>query len=151
MGYFIIVAVAALLLGGVAGYSIFRYVLKGQYNELMEAAEKEAQVLKEKKELQVKEKFLNKKAELENIDYQLKEAFNGEVVIDGYKEHERAFIISPTTAKADRKAMYKDRRGYKKIVDGEEYLVDLIDGPNGTFKAFNKKEIKNIKKLKKQM
>ena len=65
MGYFIIVAVAALLLGGVAGYSIFRYVLKGQYNERMEAAEKEAQVLKEKKELQVKEKFLNKKAELE--------------------------------------------------------------------------------------
>ncbi len=58
-------AVAALLLGGVAGYSIFRYVLKGQYNERMEAAEKEAQVLKEKKELQVKEKFLNKKAELE--------------------------------------------------------------------------------------
>ena len=93
----------------------------------------------------------DKKAELENIDYQLKEAFNGEVVIDGYKEYERAFIISPTTAKADRKAMYKDRRGYKKIVDGEEYLVDLIDGPNGTFKAFNKKEIKNIKKLKKQM
>ncbi|MBR4390130.1 MAG: ribonuclease Y [Prevotella sp.] len=61
----IIVAVAALLIGGLAGYSIFRYVLKGQYNERMEAAEKEAQVLKEKKELQVKEKFLNKKAELE--------------------------------------------------------------------------------------
>lgn len=61
----IIAAVAALLIGGVAGYSIFRYVLKGQYNEKMEAAEKEAQVLKEKKELQVKEKFLNKKAELE--------------------------------------------------------------------------------------
>ncbi|MBR5653707.1 MAG: ribonuclease Y [Prevotella sp.] len=61
----IIAAVAALLIGGVSGYSIFRYVLKGQYNEKMEAAEKEAQVLKEKKELQVKEKFLNKKAELE--------------------------------------------------------------------------------------
>ena len=61
----IIVAVAALLIGGLAGYSIFRYVLKGQYNARMEAAEKEAQVLKEKKELQVKEKFLNKKAELE--------------------------------------------------------------------------------------
>ena len=65
MELYLIVAVAALLLGGLAGYSIFRYVLKGQYNERMEAAEKEAQVLKEKKELQVKEKFLNKKAELE--------------------------------------------------------------------------------------
>ena len=61
----IIIAVAALVVGGVCGYMIFRYVLKGKYNEMVAAAGKEAEVLKEKKLLEVKEKFLNKKAELE--------------------------------------------------------------------------------------
>ena len=61
----IIISVAALVLGGVCGYLIFRYVLKGKYNEMVEAAKKEADVMKEKKLLEVKEKFLNKKSELE--------------------------------------------------------------------------------------
>ena len=61
----IIIAVAALIVGGVCGYLIFRYVLKGKYNEMVEAAGKEAEVIKEKKLLEVKEKFLNKKSELE--------------------------------------------------------------------------------------
>ena len=55
----------ALVLGGIVGYFIFRYVIKGKYNEMIEAANKEAEVVKEKKLLEVKEKFLNKKAELE--------------------------------------------------------------------------------------
>ena len=61
----VIIAVAALIVGGVCGYMIFRYVLKGKYNEMVEAANKEAEVVKEKKLLEVKEKFLNKKSELE--------------------------------------------------------------------------------------
>ena len=62
---YVIVAVAALIVGGICGYMIFRYVLKGKYNEMVEAAGKEAEVIKEKKLLEVKEKFLNKKSELE--------------------------------------------------------------------------------------
>ena len=61
----IIVSVACLLIGGAAGYAIFRYVITGKYNEMMAAAEKSAEVIKEKKLLEVKEKFLNKKSELE--------------------------------------------------------------------------------------
>ena len=61
----IIISVAALILGGIGGYLVFRYVLKGKYNEMVEAAKKEADVMKEKKLLEVKEKFLNKKSELE--------------------------------------------------------------------------------------
>ena len=61
----IIISVAALILGGIGGYLVFRYVLKGKDNEMVEAAEKEADVMKEKKLLEVKEKFLNKKSELE--------------------------------------------------------------------------------------
>ena len=61
----IIAALVALILGGVAGFFIFRCVIKGKYNDMIEAANKEAEVVKEKKLLEVKEKFLNKKAELE--------------------------------------------------------------------------------------
>ena len=61
----IISVIAALVVGGVAGYVIFRYVLKGKYKQMMRSAEKEAEVIKEKKMLEVKEKFLNKKSELE--------------------------------------------------------------------------------------
>lgn len=61
----IISVVAGLVIGGAVGYSIFRYVIKGKYNQMMDAANKEAEVVKEKKLLEVKEKFLNKKSELE--------------------------------------------------------------------------------------
>ena len=61
----IIIAVAALIVGGCAGFFVFRYVIKGTYNATIANAEKEADVIKEKKLLEVKEKFLNKKSELE--------------------------------------------------------------------------------------
>ena len=61
----IIIAIVALLAGCAIGYAIFRYVIKGKYNDLIEAASKEAEVIKEKKLLEVKERFLNKKSELE--------------------------------------------------------------------------------------
>ncbi len=61
----IIASVAALFVGGAAGYVIFRYVIKGEYKRMVAEAKKEAEVVKEKKLLEVKEKFLNKKAELE--------------------------------------------------------------------------------------
>lgn len=60
-----IIAVAALLVGGAAGYAIFRHVVTGKYNELMAKAENDANVIKQKKLLEIKEKFLNKKSELE--------------------------------------------------------------------------------------
>ncbi|MBR5689480.1 MAG: DUF3552 domain-containing protein, partial [Prevotella sp.] len=61
----LIPAVAGLIVGGLIGYAIFRYVVKGKYNEMIAAADKEAEVIKEKKLLEVREKFLNKKSELE--------------------------------------------------------------------------------------
>ena len=61
----ILAIIAALLIGGLCGFMIFRHVIKGKYNEMIEAANKEAEVIKEKKLLEVKEKFLNKKSELE--------------------------------------------------------------------------------------
>ena len=61
----VIAAVAGLVVGAICGYLVFRYVATGKYNELIDTAKKEAEVIKEKKLLEVKDKFLNKKAELE--------------------------------------------------------------------------------------
>ena len=61
----VVSAVAALIVGICLGYIVFRYVIKGIYNEMLEKAEKESEVMKEKKLLEVKAKYLNKKNELE--------------------------------------------------------------------------------------
>lgn len=61
----IISIVLALLIGSGLGYACFRYMLTGKYHRTIKAAEKQSEVLKEKKLLEVREKFLNKKNELE--------------------------------------------------------------------------------------
>ena len=61
----IVIAAAALVVGIGCGYLLFLRVIKGKYNEIIDSATKEAEVIKEKKLLEVKEKFLNKKSELE--------------------------------------------------------------------------------------
>ena len=61
----IIIALGCLAVGCVIGYATFRYMINAQYKESMAKAERDTEVLKEKKLLEVKEKFLNKKSELE--------------------------------------------------------------------------------------
>lgn len=56
---------AGILIGAVIGFVLFRFVVKQKYNQAILDAEKEAENIKNKKLLEVKEKFLNKKAELE--------------------------------------------------------------------------------------
>ncbi len=59
------IAVASLIIGGLFGFLLFRYVIKQKYNKSIQEAEKEAEAIKKNKLLEVKEKFLNKKTELE--------------------------------------------------------------------------------------
>lgn len=61
----IIALAAGLVVGIILGYLLFRYVLTSKFKAMQQEAHKEAEVIKQKKMLEVKEKFLNKKAELE--------------------------------------------------------------------------------------
>ena len=61
----ILVSVACLIIGGVGAYVFFRYGLKSKYENILKEAENVAEVIKKNKLLEVKEKFLNKKADLE--------------------------------------------------------------------------------------
>ena len=60
-----ICTLSGILVGAIVGYLFFKRFLKNKYNRMIENAQKEAEVIKEKKLLEVKEKFLNKKSELE--------------------------------------------------------------------------------------
>ncbi len=61
----IVAGFASFIIGGVLAYIVFRYVAKSKYNSILAEAETEAEVIKQTKLLEVKEKFLNKKSELE--------------------------------------------------------------------------------------
>lgn len=61
----IVISVISLLIGGAISFVLIRYGLKSKYNAILEKAEKEGEVIKKNKLLEVKEKFLNKKSELE--------------------------------------------------------------------------------------
>ena len=61
----VILPVAGFIIGGVVTYIFYKTALKNKCNNLIKEAEAEAEVIKKNKLLEVKEKFLNKKAELE--------------------------------------------------------------------------------------
>ena len=65
MGLSIAIAVVCFAVGAGLSYVFFRYGLKTRYDNIIKEAETEAEVIKKNKLLEVKEKFLNKKADLE--------------------------------------------------------------------------------------
>ncbi|HJD52606.1 MAG TPA: ribonuclease Y [Candidatus Avibacteroides avistercoris] len=64
-GLQIILPVAGFIIGGVVSYYFYKVALRKKYENTIKEAENEAEVIKKNKLLEVKEKFLNKKAELE--------------------------------------------------------------------------------------
>lgn len=115
----IIAALVALVIGGAAGYFIFRYVIKGKYNEMIEAANKEAEVVKEKKLLEVKEKFLNKKAELEKEVQQR----NSRIQQNENKLKQREISLNQRQENLGRRKMEIDQ--YQQRVDNEKKLLSV--------------------------
>ena len=61
----IVVSIACFIVGGFASYMFFKHGLKSKYESILKEAETEAEVIKKNKLLEVKEKFQNKKADLE--------------------------------------------------------------------------------------
>ena len=61
----VIIAIVCFAVGGGLSYMLFRYGLKSKYDIIIKEAQTEAEVFKKNKLLEVKEKFLNKKADLE--------------------------------------------------------------------------------------
>ena len=115
----IIAALVALVIGGAIGFFIFRYVIKGKYNEMIEAANKEAEVVKEKKLLEVKEKFLNKKAELEKEVRQR----NSRIQQSENKLKQREISLNQRQEELGRRKQEVEQ--YQQRVDNEKKLLSV--------------------------
>lgn len=118
----VIAVLVALVVGGLVGYFIFRYVVKGKYNEMLAAADKEAEVLKEKKLLEVKEKFLNKKAELEKEVQQR----NQKIQQSENKLKQRELSLNQRQEEIGRKKQEVDQQQQR--IDNEKKLLQVKQG-----------------------
>ena len=115
----IIIACVALLAGCAIGYAVFRYVIKGKYNEMIEAANKEADVVKEKKLLEVKEKFLNKKSELEKEVQQR----NQKIQQSENRLKQREISLNQRQEELGRRKMEVDQSQHR--IDNEKKLLSV--------------------------
>lgn len=113
------IVVAALIVGGLCGYFVFRYIINGKYKELMDTAQKDAEVLKEKKMLEVKEKFLNKKAELE------KEIQSRNQKIQQSENKLKQRVISLNQRQEDMARRKQDVEQQQQRIDNEKKLLQI--------------------------
>lgn len=61
----VIIVIVCFVVGGGLLYMFFRYGLKFKYDIIIKEVQMEVEVIKKNKFLEVKEKFLNKKVDLE--------------------------------------------------------------------------------------
>ena len=66
MGMYIIISIVTFFLGGLLVWLTMRFLLKSRYESVLREAEKEAEVIKKNKLLEVKEKFIHLKADWRN-------------------------------------------------------------------------------------
>ena len=108
-----IASVAALLIGAVAGYALFRYVLTGIYRRKIAEAKREAEVIKEKKLLEVKETFINRKAEFDKEAQQRKDKMQqaeNRLKQREQSQNQRQDDLNKRTRELDKRVSELDRR-----------------------------------------
>ena len=66
MGMYIIISIVTFLLGGLIVWLAMRYLLNSRTEAMLRESEKETEVIKKNKLLEVKEKFIHLKADLES-------------------------------------------------------------------------------------
>lgn len=131
----IISIIAALIIGIGVGYILFRYVIKGMYADMIAAAEKESEVMKRDKLLEVKAKYLNKKNELEKETQQR----NQKLQQNEQRLKQREQSLNQKQNELDRRN--KELDNYSQQLDNEKNLLALKE------EELSKMEEQEIKKL----
>ena len=128
----IIVAIGCLLLGGVIGFVLFRYIVKQKYNQIIKEAKIEAEVIKEKKQLEMKEKFLNRKAELD------KEATQRNQKMQAYENKLKQRELALNQQNEDLQKKHKEADNQKdKLAKQNEKLDTLINEQRSKLEAIS--------------
>ncbi|MDD4610035.1 MAG: ribonuclease Y [Bacteroidaceae bacterium] len=137
----IIVAATCLAIGGIASYLYFKYGLKSKVEEILKEANMEAEVIKKNKLLEVKEKFLNKKADLEKEvairNQKIQQAENK------LKQHE--LIITQRQEEAQRKR--KETDAIKQNLESQLAIVNDKKKELDSLQQKQRKELETISGL----
>ena len=112
------IAVGCLILGGVIGFVLFRYVIKQKYNQIINEAEIEGEALKEKKQLELKEKFLNRKSELD------KEANQRNQKLQAYENKLKQRELSLNQRQEELQKKNREVEALKESVDLQQSRID---------------------------
>ena len=114
----IVVSIACFIVGGFASYMFFKHGLKSKYDSIFKEAETEAEVIKKNKLLEVKEKFLNKKADLEK-EVSLR---NQKIQQAENKLKQRELVLNQRQEEIQRKKM--EAEAVKENLEAQLVIVD---------------------------
>ena len=114
----IVASIACFIVGGILSYVLFKYGLKARYDNILKEAETEAEVIKKNKLLEVKEKFLNKKADLEKEVAQR----NQKIQQAENKLKQREMVLSQRQEEIQRKKM--EAEAVKENLEAQLVIVD---------------------------
>ena len=131
----IISSVAALIIGIGIGYILFRYVIKGIYADMIAAAEKESEVMKRDKLLEVQAKYLNKKNELEKETQQR----NQKLQQNEQRQKQREQSLNQRQNELDRRN--KELDNFSQQLENEKNLLAVKE------EELSKMEEQELKKL----
>ena len=137
----VILTVIAFLIGGALSYCFFKYGLKARYDKIIKEAETEAEVIKKNKLLEVKEKFLNKKADLEKEvalrnQKAIKENLDAQLVIIEKKKEELDQLQSQEREKLEALSGLSAEEAKERLVESlkeeaktqaQSYINDIMD------------------------
>ena len=127
------IAIGCLILGGILGFILFRYIIKQRYNQIIKEAEIEAEALKEKKQLELKEKFLNRKSELDkeaNQRNQKMQAFENklkqrELILNQQSEE---FQKKEKNVESERMNLSKQQEKLEVLINEQRSQLETISG-----------------------
>ena len=114
----IVVSIACFIVGGFASYMFFKHGLKSKYDSILKEAETEAEVIKKNKLLEVQEKFLNKKADLEK-EVSLR---NQKIQQAENKLKQRELVLNQRQEEIQRKKM--EAEAVKENLEAQLVIVD---------------------------
>lgn len=144
----IIIAVVCLILGGVLGFVLFRYIVKQKYNQIIKEATIEGEAIKSKKELEAKEKMLNRKAELDKEANQR----NQKIQVLENKLKQREMSINQRQEEVQKKIKENDalKENLTKQLDNIDKQQAQVDARKAEVEAFAKAEQEKLSGLIKQ-
>ena len=134
----IVVSIACFIVGGFASYMFFKHGLKSKYDSILKEAETEAEVIKKNKLLEVKEKFLNKKADLEK-EVSLR---NQKIQQAENKLKQRELVLNQRQEEIQRKKLEAEA-----VKENLEAQLAIVDKKNEELEHMQRQEIEKLEAI----